>query len=102
MTVIAAADITVRAGAKTLLDGVSLTVARGEVVALVGPNGAGKSPLLRVLAGELKQQAGDVRLKDRAIAAYAPHELALHRAVLSQSTRRAAHLRRRSVDSVVE
>jgi iron complex transport system ATP-binding protein len=86
MTVIRASGITFRVGTKTLLDGVSLTVAPGETVALVGPNGAGKSTLLRVLAGELKSHAGAVMLKDRPLASYAPRDLALHRAVLSQST----------------
>jgi iron complex transport system ATP-binding protein len=84
--VIAADAVTVRVGAKTLLDGVSLTVTRGEVVALVGPNGAGKSTLLRVLAGELTPASGTVALKGRALATYSPRALALHRAVLSQST----------------
>jgi iron complex transport system ATP-binding protein len=86
MSIIAASGITVRVGVKTLLDGVSLAVTPGEVVALVGPNGAGKSTLLRVLSGELKPQAGAVTLKNRAVTAYAPRDLALRRAVLSQST----------------
>src|SRR4051795_10740620 len=38
-------------GAATILGGVSLTVAPGDVVGVVGPNGAGKSTLLRLLAG---------------------------------------------------
>src|SRR6185503_9922541 len=50
------------------------------------PNGAGKSTLLRTLSGELKPGAGSVRLKDNSLAHYAPRDLALHRAVLSQST----------------
>jgi iron complex transport system ATP-binding protein len=54
-------------------------------VALAGPNGAGKSTLLRTLSGELKPDAGRVRLKGRALGGYAPRELALHRAVLAQS-----------------
>jgi iron complex transport system ATP-binding protein len=83
--VINASGITYRVGAKTLLDDVALAVAPGEFVALVGPNGAGKSTLLRTLAGELKPHAGSVELKGRALASYAPRDLALHRAVLSQS-----------------
>jgi iron complex transport system ATP-binding protein len=82
---LAAAEITVSIGAKTLLDGVSLSLAAGEIAALVGPNGAGKSTLLRVLSGDLVPRTGIVSLKGRALASYAPRALAAHRAVLSQS-----------------
>jgi iron complex transport system ATP-binding protein len=80
-----ARDLTIRAGGKTLLDGVSLAFTAGERVALVGPNGAGKSTLMRALAGELRPHAGAIMLKGRTIASYAPRLLAAHRAVLSQS-----------------
>ena len=78
--------MTVRAGARAILDAVSLAIAPGETVALVGPNGAGKSTLLRVLSGELAADAGTVVLKGREPRAYEPRVLALHRAVLSQHT----------------
>jgi thiamine transport system ATP-binding protein len=56
------AGVTVRFGATTVLDRVSLDVADGEVVALVGPSGSGKSTLLAVIAGILAPDAGTIRL----------------------------------------
>ncbi len=52
--------------AKEALMDVSLTVRRGEMVALVGPNGAGKSTLLKVLGGLMRPRAGTVaRISDQ-------------------------------------
>lgn len=82
--VIEARALSKRAGRATLLDGVGLTVAAGEMVAVIGPNGAGKSTLLRLLSGDLRPDAGDVRLKRRDISSYTPRELAARRAMLSQ------------------
>lgn len=49
-------------GDRRVVDGVDLTVRRGEVVALLGPNGCGKSTLVRGLLGLVEQQGGQVRL----------------------------------------
>jgi iron complex transport system ATP-binding protein len=60
--IIAASDVTVAYGERTVLDGATLVVRGGERVALVGPNGAGKSTLLRALTGVLLPRSGAVRL----------------------------------------
>lgn len=44
------------------LDGISLDVSSGEIVAVLGPNGAGKSTLLRLLAGLLDPKKGSVQV----------------------------------------
>jgi heme exporter protein A len=51
-----------RFGHKSVLRGVDLTVAPGQVMALLGDNGAGKSTLLRLISGLAKADRGDVRL----------------------------------------
>ena len=52
------AGITKRFGSATALDGVDLTLERGEIHALVGENGAGKSTCLSVIAGKIKSDEG--------------------------------------------
>ncbi len=49
-------------GSTRAVDGVSLTVARGEIFALLGPNGAGKTTTVEVLEGYRKPDAGTVRV----------------------------------------
>jgi zinc transport system ATP-binding protein len=49
-------------GDAPVLDDVTLSIERGEFVALVGPNGSGKTTLLKVLLGLLRPSAGQVRL----------------------------------------
>jgi ABC-2 type transport system ATP-binding protein len=51
-------------GTTRALDGLDLTVGRGEVHGYLGPNGAGKSTTIRVLLGLLRKDSGDVRLLD--------------------------------------
>jgi energy-coupling factor transport system ATP-binding protein len=48
-----------------LLEDISLTLARGESVALLGPNGCGKSTLAKILCGLLKPRAGEIRFEGR-------------------------------------
>jgi putative spermidine/putrescine transport system ATP-binding protein len=55
-------DLTVRYGTSTAVDGVTLAIEPGEVVALLGPSGCGKTTLLRVIAGFVRQAAGRVRV----------------------------------------
>jgi phospholipid/cholesterol/gamma-HCH transport system ATP-binding protein len=47
-------------GARAILDGVSFTVPRGKVTALMGASGGGKTTVLRLIGGQLRAQAGDV------------------------------------------
>lgn len=75
-------------GGRTVLDGLSLTIAAGEVYALLGGNGAGKSTTLSALLGFLEPDAGTVQVcgldpvrqpdSARALVAYLPENVALY------------------------
>ncbi|NUQ31997.1 MAG: ATP-binding cassette domain-containing protein, partial [Dermatophilaceae bacterium] len=52
-------------GARTLFSGLDLTLADGDVTAVVGPNGSGKSTLMRTIVGDLAVDAGSIQLAPR-------------------------------------
>jgi phospholipid/cholesterol/gamma-HCH transport system ATP-binding protein len=55
-------DVSVRFGATTVLDGLSLDVKRGEILGFVGPSGAGKSVLTRTIIGLVPKVGGSIEV----------------------------------------
>ena len=65
-------------GRVTILHGVDLSVAAGEIVVVLGPNGAGKSTLMKTVAGHLRPTRGSVLLEGEDIAARPAQDVARH------------------------
>lgn len=80
---IAAYDLRVSFGAEVALDGVDLSVATGEWVALIGPNGAGKTTLLRAIA-QMTPARGKVVIDDQPASSLSQRRLAQLIAFLPQ------------------
>ena len=59
-TVLDVTGLCLRRGAREILSGVRLSVARGELVAIMGPSGSGKTTILRAIAGLERFQAGRI------------------------------------------
>ena len=68
-------NIAKRFGGITALDGVSLTIARGEIYGLIGPNGAGKTTLFNILTGLYTPSAGTVSFADQHLHGMKPHQV---------------------------
>src|SRR4051812_34538076 len=109
-----ATDVVAVRGGRRVLDGVSLSVAPGELVAVIGASGAGKSSLLAVLAGLARTTSGSVELVSRGGSAspygtvgLVPQDDILHPDLpLARTLRHAAALRlaggRERLDGAVE
>jgi len=63
-----------RFGGFVALDGIDLTVARGERVGLIGPNGSGKSTLVNCICGTLAHDSGSVRFEGERIDRLLTHQ----------------------------
>ena len=68
-----------------ILENVSLSVRKGEVLSLIGPNGSGKSTLLNVATGDIKPGSGSVSYDNNAIEDLNIVERSFYRGVMSQS-----------------
>lgn len=69
---------------RAIVNKVSLQLKPGELTAIVGPNGAGKSSLLKLLAGDYKVHAGEIKYNGKVIQNYRSRDLAKVRAVMPQ------------------
>src|SRR5690606_16018256 len=67
-------EVTLRRGARVLLDSASMNVHPGQKVGLVGPNGSGKSSLFALVRGELHADAGDVSLPPKWVLSHVAQE----------------------------
>lgn len=68
-------DVTLSLGGRGILDGVSLTLAPGNIVTLIGPNGAGKTTLARVLLGLQRVDTGRLERRVGLRMGYVPQKL---------------------------
>jgi iron complex transport system ATP-binding protein len=84
---VAARQLTLRAGTRTLLDDFTHTFHPGEIWCIAGPNGAGKTTLISTLAGLVRGERGHVELDGVRLANWPGVKLAQRRALMPQSTR---------------
>jgi len=69
-------DLNTYYGTSHVLQGISLNVARGEIVALLGRNGMGKSTTLKSIMGLVKPKSGSVIFQEKDITGYPPYKVA--------------------------
>jgi ATP-binding cassette subfamily F protein uup len=74
MTLLRAAGLGLSYGSRTVFDGLELVIEEGERVGLIGVNGSGKSSLMKILAGAMVPDRGELQLQRGASVTYLPQE----------------------------
>ena len=69
-------NVTKRFRGVAAVDGVTLAIAKGEIVGVIGPNGAGKTTLLNCISGVYRLDGGDIRWHGESIAGLPPYRVA--------------------------
>lgn len=90
-----ATGLTKRYGGRTVVNGVNLSLTRGEIVALLGPNGAGKTTSFYMMVGFVRPDAGQIQLGDDDVTQWPMHRRA--RAGLGYLAQEPSAFRRMSV-----
>ncbi len=76
-SILTATDLTVRYGARAILESATLGIQEGDRIGLVGRNGCGKTTFLRILAGLQAPDSGDVSRRRDLVASYLPQDFML-------------------------
>lgn len=71
-TLLRVEELEVAYGSAQAIDGVSLTIAKGELLSLIGSNGAGKSTLFKAICGMIKPRKGDILFKGHSLSGLSP------------------------------
>jgi branched-chain amino acid transport system ATP-binding protein len=74
MALLALHDVSKSYGALKVTDGITLAVAKGEVLGILGPNGAGKTTLFNLISGDVRPDAGRVEYAGRDVTGLKPHQ----------------------------
>jgi branched-chain amino acid transport system ATP-binding protein len=75
MSLLTVTDLGKSFGGNRAVDGISFSVAKGELLALIGPNGAGKSTTFNMVNGQLKADSGSILLDGQELVGRKPREI---------------------------
>jgi phospholipid/cholesterol/gamma-HCH transport system ATP-binding protein len=72
-------DLVFRRDRRTILDGVSMDIPRGSIVAFMGPSGVGKTTILRLISGQLRPDEGTIEINGQLVSNMSDRELLIFR-----------------------
>lgn len=75
MALLELANLTVSYGSIRAVQGISMSIHEGEIVALLGANGAGKTTTIRAISGLVAPEAGDIRFRDQSLLNVPAHRI---------------------------